>query len=161
VAGAVVVVVVVADVAVVDEVGEDVVGEDVAGVVVPGAGGVLVVFVDEVGGAPVTVRAVVHASLVPQLALCGAAAVVTFVPSGVVASMTTWKDAVASEVGVPGAPSAGIVQVSVLAFGSIVILCAARSASAVTTLACPSSPERSSTTVPPGGSATRLLAVSV
>jgi hypothetical protein len=160
-AGALVLVVVVVDVAGEDVAGEDVGGENVAGVVVPGAGGVLAVIVDEVGGAPVTVRAVAHASLVPQLLPCGAAAVVSFVPPGVVASTTTWMDAVAVEVGVPGAPSAAIVQVSVLAFGSIVIPCLARSASVVATVACPRSPDRSSTTVPPDGSATRLLAVSV
>jgi hypothetical protein len=127
VVGAVVVVVVV--------VGEDVVGEDVASAAVPGAGAVLDAVVDDVGRAPVTVKAVAHASLVPQLAPCGAAAVPSFVPSGAVASTTTWKEAVATEVGVPGAPSIGIFQVSVFAFGSIVIPCLARSASVVTTLA--------------------------
>src|SRR5262249_19787338 len=136
-------------------------GEVVVGADLPGAGAVLVVVVDEVGGAPVTVKAVAHPALVPQLLPCGAAAVLRFVPPGAVASTTTWKDVVATAVGVPGAPSAGTVQVSVFAFGSTVIPRLARSASVVATLACPSSPDRSSTTIPPDGSAATLSAVSV
>jgi hypothetical protein len=126
-----------------------------------GAGAWPVVVGDDVGGDAVTARAVAHEPLVPQLAPCGAAAVLSFVPPGAVASTTTWKAVVATDVGVPGAPSIGITQVSVFAFGSIVMPRSASSASVVTTLACPSSPDRSSTTVPPDGSATRLVAASV
>jgi hypothetical protein len=123
--------------------------------------GVDVVLDVGVGGATTTVRAVAHPALVPQLAPSGAAAVATLLPAGAVVSTATWKEAVATEVGVPGAPSAGVVQVSVLVFGSIVMACLARSATVLVTVACPRSPDRSSTTVPPEGRTDRLLALSV
>ena len=89
-----------------------------------------------------TVSVVAHGLPAAHRLPFGAAAVVNFVPFGVVVATVAWKDVVAVEVGVPGSPSVGTVQVSVLRLVPSVRPCLASSAGVVVTLAWPSKPDR-------------------
>jgi hypothetical protein len=166
-AGAAVVAVVVVGAATVVAVVVGAVVVEVVEVVAAGAAVVVValgpatVVVVVAGVASPTVNVVAQASLAEHAPPCTAAAVVSFVPAGALAATRTWKVAVAIERDDPGSFNAGTDQLSVLALRSIAMDCLTRSASVVVTMACPSRPDRSSTTIVPDGCVTVLLAFSV
>jgi hypothetical protein len=109
-----------------------------------------------VSGGVVTVSFVAHELLASHVSPLGAAAVVSVAPSCAVLETVAWNVALASE---PTALSAGTAQVIVPDCRSSVSPSLTSWASVLTTVAAPSSPARSSTTVAPFGIGCPLVAV--
>jgi hypothetical protein len=131
-------------------------GDDVGDEDAVGAG-------DDVGAraaGAATTREVAHGSPTTQEVPCRAAAVDGFAPPGAEGATCASNVAVA-EVGAPGEPRAGSVQVSALCVASGARPLRASSPALLVMLALLSSPDRSSTTVAPVAKGCGLRAVSV